>query len=114
MRKMHIAIAAVTLALTVTQILSAQNPGSPNATQADTLTGCLKGSSHQYYVIEQSGKRHTVMMRNGQDLGSYVNHKVTLTGKAQSSRNAAASDAEGHRKGFFAADSVNDEGACKK
>ena len=79
---------------------------------ANTLTGCLKGSKDQYYLVEQNGKRHTLMAKS-QDLGSYVNHQVTVTGKADTSR-TAGTDAEGHRKGFFSVDSVNDQGACKK
>lgn len=77
----------------------------------DTLSGCLKGSKHQYYVVEQDGTRHTV---TGKDLCSHVNHQVTLTGKAETGRGAAGSDAEGHRKGYFSVDSISDEGACKK
>jgi hypothetical protein len=69
---------------------------------------------HQYYVVEQDGSRHSVLTKGDQDLASHVNHKVTLTGKAEASRNAAGSDAEGHRKGMFSVDSVNDEGPCKK
>lgn len=79
---------------------------------ANTLTGCLKGSKDQYYILEQNGKRHTLMAK-GQDLSSYVNHQVTVTGKADTSR-AAGTDAEGHRKGFFSVDSVSDQGPCKK
>ena len=93
------------------------NQQQPNAgsSGADTLTGCLKGSKNQYYVVEPNGTRHTVMAKEGQDLSSYVNHKVTLTGKASAARNAGgSSDAEGHRKGFFSIDGVSDEGACKK
>jgi hypothetical protein len=79
---------------------------------ANTLTGCLKGSKDQYYLVEQNGKRHTLMATN-QDLSSYVNHQVSVTGKASTAR-TGGSDAEGHRKGFFSVDTVSDQGACKK
>lgn len=117
---MRITVLLATLVLTGAVTLFAKND-DPSATMqqqptgassgADTLTGCLKGSKHQYYVVEQDGTRHTV---TGKDLSSHVNHQVTLTGKADTSRNAAASDAEGHRKGYFAVDTISDEGACKK
>ena len=120
MRKL---VLLATLLLTGALMLFAGNTGSPATNQqqstatssgADTLTGCLKGSKHQYYVVEQNGTRHTLMAKGNQDLASYVNHMVTVTGKAENSRNVAGSDAEGHRKGFFSVDSVNDQGPCKK
>jgi len=95
---------------------SAQNPSSPGtaaaSSKATTLTGCLKGSTDQYYIVEQNGKRHTLQAKD-QDLSTYVNHQVTVSGKASPSR-TAGSDAEGHRKGYFLVDSVSDQGACKK
>jgi hypothetical protein len=104
-----ILLAALTLAGVLTASAQTAAP-----TSTSTLTGCLKGSKDQYYIVEQGGKRHTLMAKD-QDLSSYVNHQVTVTGKASPSRNAAAtSDAEGHRKGFFSVDSVSDQGACKK
>ena len=120
---MRTTVLLATLVLSATLMLSAKNGDSATTVQqqstamsstGDTLTGCLKGSKHQYYVVEQDGSRHTVMAKGDQDLSSHVNHKVILTGKAESSRNAAGSDAEGHRKGFFSVDSVSDQGACKK
>ena len=100
--------------LTLTAMLTASaQTAAPSA--SDTLTGCLKGSTDQYYIVEQNGHRHTLMAKNNQDLSSYVNHQVTVTGKADTSRNSAAgSDAMGHRTGFFSVDSVSDQGACKK
>lgn len=107
-----------TLVLPAVLALSSQAVNPPATMQqptassgADTLSGCLKGSKHQYYVTEQDGTRHTV---TGKDLGSHVNHQVTLTGKADTGRSAAGSDAEGHRKGYFSVDTISDEGACKK
>ena len=109
------------LMLTGVLAASAQSPSSQDATQgrqtatsssATTLTGCLKGSTDQYYIVEQNGKRHTLMAKD-QDLSSYVNHKVTVTGKASPSR-TTTSDAEGHRKGFFSVDTVSDQGSCEK
>ena len=94
----------------------AQNPSSQGAASSSntTLTGCLKGSKDQYYVVEKNGHRHS-LMENDQDLSVYVNHTVTLTGKASTARKAAGStDAEGHRSGFFSVQSVSDQGACKK
>lgn len=120
---MRITLLLASFVLTGTLTLSARN-ADPSATAqqqattassgGDTLTGCLKGSKHQYYVVEQDGTRHTVMAKADQDLSSHVNHKVTLTGKAETSRSAAGSDTEGHRKGFFSVDSVSDQGPCKK
>jgi hypothetical protein len=118
---MRTTILLVTLVLTGALTLSAKS-GNPSGNQqgstasssgTDTLTGCLKGSKHQYYVVAADGSRHTVMARGNLDLSTLVNHKVTLTGKEDTTR-AAGSDAEGHRKGYFAADNATDQGACKK
>jgi len=87
-----------------------QQPTASSA--ANILTGCLKGTKGQYYIVEQNGQRHTLMATT-QDLSSYVSHQVTVTGKADTSR-ATGSDAEGHRKGLFSVDTVSDQGACKK
>ena len=107
---MRIPILPATLMLVAMLTASAENPMSPRenlqqqtATSSDatTLTGCLKGSKNQYYLVEQAGTRHSLMGKN-EELSSYVNHKVTVTGKADTSRQpAGSSDAEGHRKGFF-------------
>jgi len=118
---MRIAMSLATLMLVGTLVASAQNPSQDTTQQkqaaasssAGTLTGCLKGSKDQYYLVEQNGKRHS-LMANNQDLSSYVNHQVTVTGKASTARTPGGSDAEGHRKGFFSVDTVNDQGACKK
>jgi hypothetical protein len=107
-------LAALMLISLVT--VSAQDTSSQTTPAASSgtssLTGCVKGSKDQYYIVEQNGKRHTLQSK-GQDLGSYVDHQVTVTGKASPSR-TAGSDAEGHRQGYFLVDSVNDQGACKK
>jgi len=112
---MRLTILLSMLMLTSLLTVSAQNSGSQTTASSagTTLTGCVKGSKDQYYLVDKDGHRHT-LMANSQDLSSYVNHQVTVTGKADASRNGAASDAEGHRKGFFSVDSVNDQGACKK
>jgi hypothetical protein len=112
---MRITILLPTLMLTGVLTLLAQDTGSQSTASSGgtTLTGCVKGSKDQYYLVDKKGHRHT-LMANSQDLSSYVNHEVTVTGKADTSRSAAASDAEGHRKGFFSVDSVSDQGACKK
>jgi hypothetical protein len=54
------------------------------------------------------------MAKGNTDLSTYVNHMVTVKGQAENSRNAARSDTEGHRKGFFPVDSVDDQGVCKR
>ena len=109
---MRTAILLPTLMLTSILAASAQN--SKSASSGTTLTGCLKGSSHQYYLVEKNGHRHTLNEKS-QDLSSYVNHEVTVTGKADTSRNpSTSSDAEGHHAGYFSVDSVSDQGACKK
>lgn len=117
---MRIAISFAALMLICTLMASASSPSQDTTQQqqtgasssAGTLTGCLQGSKDQYYLVEPNGKRHA-LMANNQDLSSYVNHQVTVTGKADTSR-AAGSDAQGNRKGFFSVDTVNDQGACKK
>jgi hypothetical protein len=112
---MRTIILLVTLMLTGILTASAQEPSSqaPAASSgASTLTGCLQGSTDQYYIVEQNGKRHTLQAKS-QDLSTYVNHQVTVTGKASPSR-ASGNDSQGHRKGYFLVDSVNDQGACKK
>lgn len=117
---MHISIFLAALMLVSASTALSDTSSSQETTQqqaaasstANTLTGCLKGSKDQYYLVEQNGKRHTLMATN-QDLNSYVNHQVTVTGKASTTR-TAGSDAEGHRKGFFSVDSVSDQGPCKK
>jgi hypothetical protein len=105
-----------TLMLTSILTASAQNSTSlnPASSGGTTLTGCLKGSQHQYYLVDKKGHRHTLDEKS-QDLSSYVNHEVTVTGKADTSRSpATSSDAEGHRAGYFSVDSVSDQGTCKK
>ena len=68
----------------------AGSQGTASSSSNDTLTGCLKGSKGQYYLVEKNGHRHT-LMENGQDLSSYVNHNVTVTGKASTARKAGGS-----------------------
>ena len=117
---MRIVVSLATLMLIGTLVASAGNPSQDTTQQpqtaassgAGTLTGCLKGSKDQYYLVEQNGKRHS-LMANTQDLSSYVNHQVTVTGKASTAR-TTGSDAEGQRTGFFSVDTVNDQEACKK
>jgi len=102
-------------------IATAQNPPTdPTQTTAatagtSTVTGCLKGSINQYYVVEKDGTAH-VLLSKGHDLSSFVDHMVTVTGKADNNRDASASSDEGtaHGNRFFAVDSVDDQGACKK
>lgn len=91
-----------------------QQQPAASSSGSDSLTGCLKGSKHQYYVVEKDGSRHSLMAKGNTDLSTYVHHMVTVKGQAENSRNAAGSDTEGHRKGFFSVDSVDDQGPCKK
>lgn len=80
------------------------------------MTGCLKGSVNQYYVVEKNGTTH-VLQAKGHNLSPYVNHMVTLTGEADNNRDASASSDEGtaHGNRFFAVDDVSDKGGgCKK
>jgi hypothetical protein len=92
--------------------LSAQTPSSGNAAAGETLTGCLKGSTDQYYLVESNGKKHTLQGKND-DFSQYVNHAITVTGKASTAR-VPNSNAESHRKGYFAVSNITDQGACKK
>jgi hypothetical protein len=93
--------------------LSAQTPSSSNAATGDnTLTGCLKGSTDQYYLVEANGKKHTLQGKN-EDFSQYVNHTITVTGKASTAR-VPNSNAETHRKGYFTVSNITDQGACKK
>ena len=92
---------------------SAQSSSSQSTASAgSTMTGCVKGAKHQFYLVQKNGHRHTLMDKS-EDLSAYVGHEVTVTGKADTSR-ARGSDAEGHRSGFFSVDSVKDQGSCKK
>jgi len=112
---MRLTILLFSLLLTGALTTMAQDSSAQGAAPSSsaTLTGCVKGSNHQYYLVEQNGHRHTLMASN-QDLSSYVGHEVTVTGKADTTRSPGGSDAEGHRKGFFSVDSVSDKGACTK
>jgi hypothetical protein len=99
-------------------LATAQNPTPSQSTTTagnSTVTGCLKGSVNQYYVVEKNGTRH-VLLSKGHDLNSYVDHWVTISGKADSNRDASSSSDEGsaHGNRFFAVDEVSDQGACKK
>jgi hypothetical protein len=100
-------------------IAAAQGP-APLAKQINmpptsTLTGCLKGSVDQYFVIDSSFFEH-VLLAKGHEFGPYVDHMVTLTGKADNERDASSSSDEGSPRGnrFFSVDEVTDQGPCKK
>jgi hypothetical protein len=91
-----------------------QQPTAGSGLAASTITGCLKGSASQYYVVQKDGTRQTLMAK-GQDLSPYVNHEVSISGKADTSRaGSASSDAMGHRNSLFSVDTVTDQGACKQ
>jgi len=111
---MRIITMLASLLLTGVLTAPAQNPtpkGTTAASSGSTLTGCLKGKTDQYYIMESNGKRHSLM--SSQDLSSFVNHQVTVTGKADTSR-ATGGDAHGHRMGLFSVSNVSDQGPCKK
>ena len=102
----------LTIILFGTLTLSAQTPSTSGAASGDSLTGCLKGSTDQYYLVETNGKKHTLQGKN-EDFSKYVNHTITVTGKASTAR-VPNSNVEGHRKGYFAVSNITDQGACKK
>jgi hypothetical protein len=109
----RITILLPTVVLLATLAASAQTPSSASAATGDnTLTGCLKGSIDQYYLVEKNGHKHTLQGKN-EDLSQYVDHTVTVTGKASTSR-VAGSDVEGHGKGYFVVHNISDQGSCKK
>src|SRR5271166_117976 len=116
---MRIPMILAIVLLAAMALATAQNPTSEstqlNTPPTSTLTGCLKGSVNQYYVVEKNGTTHVLLAR-GHNLSPYVNHMVTLTGQADNNRDASASSDEGTARGnrFFAVDSVDDQGACKK
>jgi hypothetical protein len=99
----------------------AQNPSTQGTSEpaqtsgTSTLTGCLHGSKNQYYVMEKNGTNHVLLTRE-RDLSKYLNHQVTVTGKADTNRDASASSDEGtaHGNRFFSLESISDQGACKK
>jgi hypothetical protein len=90
-----------------------QPPQANSIPPTTTLTGCLMGKTNQYYVTEKDGTRHSLLAK-GKDLSPYVNHEVTLTGKADNNRDASASSDGGRGNRFFSVDDVSDQGACKK
>jgi hypothetical protein len=117
---MRISMLVAIVLLAGIALAAAQNPApappQSNATAGNsTVTGCLKGSVNQYYVVEKNDTRH-VLLSKGHDLSSHVDHWVTITGKADNNRDASSSSDEGsaHGNRFFAVDDVSDQGACKK
>ena len=66
------------------------------------VTGCLKGSTNQFYLMEQNGTLHLLMGPN-KELQAHVGYWVELGGNRDSSRDASASSAEGtaHGMRFF-------------
>ena len=87
----------------------------PQTSGSSTITGCLGGSRHQYYVVEKNGTTHVLIAKN-RDLTQYVKHEVTVTGLEDTNRDASASSDEGtaHGERFFSLDTITDQGACKK
>lgn len=108
-------ITTLILTLIVIGFLTASAQDSSQKTATTKLSGCLKGSDDQYYLVEKNGDRHTLMAKN-EELRPYVNHMVTVTGKEDTSRVApgASSDIDGHRSGFVSVNTVNDQGPCKQ
>jgi len=80
-----------------------------------TLTGCVKGSNDEFYLITKDGTLHMLIGRN-RDLRPYVGRWVELGGNRDLSRDASASSDEGTAHGlrFFQVEEViSDNGACK-
>jgi len=122
---MRVSILLTIVFCAVVLVATAQDSGSQNAAQrttneppqmsgSSTLTGCLGGSRSQYYVIEKNGTEHVLLTKN-RDLSKYVKHEVTVTGLADTNRDASASSDEGtaHGNRFFSLDTITDIGACK-
>jgi len=95
-------------ALASAMALMAQNPGSvdtavpPQAgptAGTNSITGCLKGTSEQYYPMEKNGTRHELVAKN-KDLKPYMDHMVTVTGRGDSNRDASSRSGEGTAGGI--------------
>ena len=71
------------------------------------VTGCLKGSTNQFYLMEQNGTLHLLMGPN-KELQAHVGYWVELGGNRDSSRDASASSDEGtaHGMRFFQVEEV--------
>jgi hypothetical protein len=122
---MRIASSLALLALVCIALASAQTTSPPApatiqkaslSAEESTLTGCLKGSTDEFYLTERNGTMH-VLMGHNRDLRPYVDHWVELGGNRDNSRDASASSDEGTAHGlrFFQVEEiVADNGVCKR
>jgi hypothetical protein len=79
-----------------------------------TVTGCLKGSTDQYYLVQKDGTMRLLMGPND-ELRQYVGHWVELAGNRDNRRDASASSDEGtpHGLRFFQVENIlADQGSC--
>ena len=120
-----IAVSVAIFSVVSLALASAQttNPVAPRTVQLaslsageTTVTGCLKGHTDGFYLIEKDGTMRLLMSPND-NLKPYVYHWVQLGGNRDFGRDASASSDEGtpHGLRFFQVEEVlSDEGACKR
>jgi len=81
-----------------------------------TITGCVKGSTDGFYLMQQDGTMRLLMGRNRM-LRPLVDHWVELGGNRDDRRDASASSDEGtpHGLRFFQVEEViANQGPCKR
>jgi hypothetical protein len=123
---MRIAVSLAIFVLACFALTSAQTTTSNGSTAIvqkasltageSTITGCIKGSTDQFYLVEQDGTTHLLMGRN-RTLRPYLDHWVELGGNRDNNRDASASSDEGtpHGLRFFQVENVlADQGSCKR
>jgi hypothetical protein len=120
---MRIAVSLAILVLVCVVLASAQttSPTAPATVQKLSLSagetmvsGCLKGSTDGFYLIERDGTMRLLMSSND-SLKPYVDHWVQLGGNRDSRRDSSASSDEGTAHGlrFFQVEEViADNGTC--
>ena len=80
-----------------------------------SVTGCVHGSTDQYYLIENDGTMRLLMGPNSQ-LQQLLGHRVVLAGNRDLRRDASASSDGGtpHGLRFFQVEEVlAEQGVCK-
>jgi len=115
---MKYAISILTLLFAASMSLLAQNSSSTmgQANPAETgkpteITGCLKGKSQEYRVVEKNGTTHMLIGDNSA-LASHVGDEVTLQGYRDNARDASSS--MGHGMRYFDVQNItSDNGKCK-
>jgi len=91
-------------------------PTASLGTGETTVTGCLRGRTDEFYLVEKDGTTRLLMGPN-EKLNSYVGHWVELGGNRDNRRDASASSDEGtpHGLRFFQVEEIlADQGACKR